>query len=334
MVWTGLLVYALCFVVYFIFVSSSSKDFYLQNLIYYDIASELAQLLVRYRMLLAMSIEGYQVAFTQWFSKYYKLGINPELTHTPVFGSDYFPFIEQDYSMNIRRVQESYMAIVRQINDIDRFGIDVLNRVIWGEGISIRDYQSMTVNRTYSRYPMSPDPSICIPIQINNMIKMERVFIKQNQLIKIGANWTRAQARPFFVNELAGVYENFIFVVVNSYISVLPNLENSQSLLFGLILNFQVADYNNNYLTFIIILLLVTLLNWTGLLTWALMLNNGLGKFYSAYILLKSMEVDSQQQFLEERVRHYQESVSNEMGCLTTSPTSTGACWHPPTKMV
>ena len=234
-----------------------------------------------------------------------------------VYGSEYFPFIVHDYTRNIDRVFESYTIVTKQINDIDRYGVEELNKVVWGEGIPLRDYQSITINSTHSNYPLSPDFSQCIPIQLNNMIKMQRVFKKQTELIKIGANWTKAQARPFFVNELAVVYQNFVFVIVNSYNSVLSVLESSQRRLFDVILVSQVENYDKNYLIFVIVLTIVTALNCIEMSVIAVLIANRLARFYGSYLFMKSSEIDMHCEFYEHKRKLYEDMYPNEVVMVT-----------------
>jgi len=149
------------------------------------------------------------------------------------------------------------------------------------------------------------------------MIKIEKVLHKQTELMIIGANWTKAEARPFFVNELAEMYKNFVFVVVNSYPNVLPVLEGSQRTLFGIILIQQAQAYSYQYILFLIAFLVVAAINCMGLAAGAVMLNSRMAKFYSGYSLLKPYEIDLQWDFLEKKMKSYEVAITNEVIFLT-----------------
>ena len=317
MVWTGLLVYTICFIIYFFFVSSSSKSFYQQNLAYYEIASSLIQLSFRYRMLLGMTIEGYRIGFAKWFSKFYGLGNNPDVSHIPVFGNDYFNFTMHDYSVNIKQVYESYMVVVRKINDLDKGDQGTLNDVIWGEGVDLKDYNLVALNNTKYNYTMRPDSSIFIPILLNNMLILEAVLYKEIQLLIIGANWNRVQARPFFANELAPPYTNFVFILVNSFYSVMPKLESSQQVLFDLILKTQVENYDKDYKVFVIYICLMTVINFICMFLIVLRQNNTMNEFYKAYSLMKAHEIEIQCEVIDLKYKSFVEHMYNEAVMLS-----------------
>jgi len=197
MVWTGLLVYTICFIIYFFFVSSSSKSFYQQNLAYYEIASSLASLLFSYRMQMALSIESFQLAFNLWLFKFSGAVMNPDPRYIPTFGKDYFEYVIDDYTTGIDKVYSSYSNLVRKINDLNKEDKSALNNVIWSGGVSMKDFYVFSRNDTRYNYSMSPDPSIAIPIQVNVMLEINKVLQKEIYIFKYFSNWSRAEARPF-----------------------------------------------------------------------------------------------------------------------------------------
>jgi hypothetical protein len=311
-----LAVYTACFTLYFAFVSSFTRSFYNQNRSYNLIVSSFTELTFRYRMLLRMTVEVYRVGYTKWMSKYFLVGSNPDINHMPTFGPDYLSYMMVDYSQNINLFHSSYLDVKKAISDLVEKGGDDLNEVLWGEPGKLTDYNLNPLKNQRYNFSMRPDLSVFIPIAINNMKTINHTLTKEAELLKVGAGWTEIEASPFLDNELLPAQQNYIFVLINAFTSVLPKLEASQKLLFNLILQKQVTEYDSSYMKFLYIFSFITAFNCLCLLVAGVVHDNNIADYYRTYCLLRAEEIELHREMLESKLAIFRQERVNEAAML------------------
>jgi len=107
-----------------------------------------------------------------------------------------------------------------------------------------------------------------------------------------------------------------IFIIANSYLTIIPTLESSQKTLFKIILQTQVETYNKNYTAFVIALSLGAGLNFICLDLLAYFLHANITSFYPAYLLMKHHEIDIHCDHYSNKLKSFEENALDEAPML------------------